>query len=44
MVGRLRERGIPVQYILLEDEGHSFSKHDNEVMVYQEIKHFLDTL
>ncbi|KML33721.1 S9 family peptidase [Rossellomorea sp. H39__3] len=44
IVGRLRERGIPVQYILLEDEGHSFSKHDNEVRVYQEIKHFLDTL
>ncbi|MEW4306067.1 S9 family peptidase [Rossellomorea marisflavi] len=44
IVGRLRERGIPFQYILLEDEGHSFSKHDNEVMVYQEIKHFLDTL
>lgn len=44
IVGRLWERGIPVQYILLEDEGHSFSKHDNEVMVYQEIKHFLETL
>ncbi|MGX1265426.1 dipeptidyl aminopeptidase/acylaminoacyl peptidase [Rossellomorea marisflavi] len=44
IVKRLRDRGIPVQYILLEDEGHSLSKHDNEVMVYQEIKHFLDTL
>lgn len=42
MVEALRERGVEVEYLVLPDEGHGFSKKDNEIVVYRKIVEFLD--
>jgi dipeptidyl aminopeptidase/acylaminoacyl peptidase len=42
IVEALKERGMPVEYLLLEDEGHGFSKKGNEVYVYKSIVNFFD--
>jgi dipeptidyl aminopeptidase/acylaminoacyl peptidase len=42
IVEALRKRGRPVEYLLLEDEGHGFSKKENEVYVYKSISDFFD--
>jgi dipeptidyl aminopeptidase/acylaminoacyl peptidase len=41
MVEALRNKGIPVDYIVFEDEGHGFSKKENERLAYQAISQFL---
>ena len=41
MVAALRERGLPVTYILKEDEGHGFRKPENRLELYREIEAFL---
>ena len=42
IVEALREKGRPVEYIVLEDEGHGFSKKHNEILVYRKILEFFD--
>ncbi|CAH0119915.1 Dipeptidyl aminopeptidase BIII [Paenibacillus sp. CECT 9249] len=40
IVKALRDKGRDVEYMLLEDEGHGFSKKENEIAVYQRILAF----
>jgi len=42
MVAALRERGIPVEYLLFEDEGHQFTKRANQLVTYPAIARFLE--
>ncbi|WP_289890912.1 S9 family peptidase [Virgibacillus pantothenticus] len=42
IVAKLREKGREVEYLVLEDEGHGFSKKENEIKVYQRMLDFLD--
>lgn len=41
IVAKLRDIGRDVEYIVLEDEGHGFSKKDNEIYVYTSCLDFL---
>lgn len=42
IVAALKEKGRDVEYIVLEDEGHGFSKKQNEIFVYSKMLDFLD--
>jgi dipeptidyl aminopeptidase/acylaminoacyl peptidase len=42
MVARLRELGREVEYHVFEDEGHGFTKRDNQVRAYRMIVDFLE--
>lgn len=42
VVEALREKGRDVEYIVLEDEGHGFSKKSNEILVYRKVLEFFD--
>lgn len=42
VVEALREKGRDVEYIVLPDEGHGFSKKENEVKVYAKKLEFFD--
>lgn len=42
IVKALQEKGRDVEYMLLEDEGHGFSKKENEIAVYQKILSFFN--
>ena len=42
MVAALRDRGRTVEYLVLEDEGHGFTKKDNEIRAYRAITEFLE--
>ncbi|MRG85737.1 S9 family peptidase [Salinibacillus xinjiangensis] len=42
IVAKLKEKGREVEYLLLEDEGHGFSKKENEIKVYQRMLEFLE--
>lgn len=42
IVAALKEKGRDVEYIVLEDEGHGFSKKKNEIFVYSKMLDFLD--
>ena len=41
IVGAMRERGIPVQYLLYPDEGHGFAKPENRLDFYAHMERFL---
>ena len=41
MVERLRDAGKSVDYLVFEDEGHDFLKHDNRVRAYRAMADFL---
>lgn len=43
IVNKLREKNKPVEYILLEDEGHGFSKVSNQIKVFNAKLKFLDS-
>jgi dipeptidyl aminopeptidase/acylaminoacyl peptidase len=40
MVAALREKGIPVTYMLREDEGHGFAKQENQFAFYRAMEKF----
>lgn len=41
IVARLRERGVPVEYLVAEDEGHGFANPENRFVLYRAIEqHF----
>jgi dipeptidyl aminopeptidase/acylaminoacyl peptidase len=42
IVNKLKERNKPVEYILLEDEGHGFSKVSNQIKVFKTKLEFLN--
>ncbi|WP_405541452.1 prolyl oligopeptidase family serine peptidase [Streptomyces phaeochromogenes] len=42
MVQALRARGVPVEYILMADEGHSIENPENLIAVYHAVERFLD--
>lgn len=41
IVEALQKQGVDVEYLVLEDEGHGFSKKSNEIKVYQKVLEFL---
>ncbi|MGD6900682.1 S9 family peptidase [Bacillus infantis] len=42
IVAALQEKGREVEYMVLDDEGHGFSKKDNEIKVYRKVLEFFD--
>lgn len=42
IVEAVKANGVPVEYIIFEDEGHGFLKKENEIEGYGKIKVFLD--
>ena len=42
IVERLRERGVDVRYDVYEDEGHGFTKRENELKAMRDIATFLE--
>ena len=42
IVAKLQELGRDVEYLVLEDEGHGFSKKENEIKVYSQMLEFLE--
>jgi dipeptidyl aminopeptidase/acylaminoacyl peptidase len=41
IVAAMRERNIPVEYLLYEDEGHGFAKPENRLHFYAAMERFL---
>jgi dipeptidyl aminopeptidase/acylaminoacyl peptidase len=42
IVARLRERGVDVRYDVYEDEGHGFTKRENEIKAFRDMADFLE--
>jgi dipeptidyl aminopeptidase/acylaminoacyl peptidase len=42
MVEQARARGVPVEYLVFDDEGHGFRKKENQLRGYKAILDFLD--
>lgn len=42
IVEAVRKNNVPLEYVLLPDEGHGFSKRENEQLVYEKIVRFMD--
>lgn len=42
IVAGVRKNGVPVEYVLFEDEGHGFVKKENQIEAYGRILKFLD--
>jgi dipeptidyl aminopeptidase/acylaminoacyl peptidase len=42
IVQALRDKGVDVEYIVFDDEGHGFMKKENEILAYRRIVEFLD--
>ncbi|MGG4490496.1 alpha/beta hydrolase family protein [Metabacillus idriensis] len=42
IVEALRHKGRAVDYMVLEDEGHGFTKKENEILVYRAIADFFN--
>ncbi len=42
IVEGVRANGVPVEYVIFDDEGHGFRKKENEIEGYGQIKVFLD--
>ena len=43
IVTGVRKNGVPVEYVLFEDEGHGFVKKENQITAYSKVLEFLDT-
>lgn len=43
IVERLRERGVDVRYDVYEDEGHGFTKRENELKAFRDMASFLES-
>ncbi len=44
IVAAARKRGVPVGYMVFEDEGHGFVKKENQIKGYRAVLDFLNTL
>lgn len=42
IVEGVRKNGVPVEYVLFEDEGHGFVKKENQIEATKKVKEFLD--
>ncbi|WP_299525982.1 prolyl oligopeptidase family serine peptidase [Winogradskyella sp.] len=42
IVAGVRKNGVPVEYVLFEDEGHGFIKKENQIEAYSSVVKFLD--
>jgi dipeptidyl aminopeptidase/acylaminoacyl peptidase len=42
IVAGVRKNGVPVEYVLFEDEGHGFVKKENQIEAYSSVIKFLD--
>ena len=42
IVAGVKKNGVPVEYVLFEDEGHGFVKKENQIEAYSKILQFLD--
>jgi dipeptidyl aminopeptidase/acylaminoacyl peptidase len=42
IVDAVKKKGIPVEYVLFDDEGHGFVKKENEIKGYTRVIEFLD--
>ena len=43
IVAAVKAKGVPVEYIVFDDEGHGFVKKENEIEGYGAVLKFLDT-
>ena len=43
IVAAVKKKGVPVEYIVFDDEGHGFVKKENEIEGYSAALKFLDT-
>ena len=43
IVAAVRKNGVPVEYVLFEDEGHGFVKKENQIEGYGKVLSFLET-
>ncbi|WP_339842212.1 alpha/beta fold hydrolase [uncultured Maribacter sp.] len=42
IVAGVKKNGVPVEYVLFEDEGHGFMKKENQIEAYSRVLEFLD--
>jgi dipeptidyl aminopeptidase/acylaminoacyl peptidase len=42
IVSAVKKNGVPVEYIVFDDEGHGFVKKENEIKAYEGVLKFLD--
>lgn len=42
IVAGVKKNGVPVEYVLFDDEGHGFVKKENQIKAYSEVLKFLD--
>ena len=42
IVAAVKENGVPVEYVIFDDEGHGFVKKENQIEGYGKILEFLD--
>lgn len=42
IVAGVKKNGVPVEYVLFEDEGHGFVKKENQIKAYGKVLEFLD--
>ncbi len=42
IVAGVKKNGVPVEYVLFEDEGHGFVKKENQIEAYGKVLQFLD--
>ncbi len=42
IVAAVRKKGVPVEYVVFDDEGHGFVKKENQIKAYKAILVFLD--
>jgi dipeptidyl aminopeptidase/acylaminoacyl peptidase len=42
IVAAVKRRGVPVEYVVFDDEGHGFVKKENEIRGYSRVLEFLD--
>jgi dipeptidyl aminopeptidase/acylaminoacyl peptidase len=42
MVEAIRKKGVPVHYLVLENEGHGFSRNESYLKAFQLTDRFLD--
>ncbi|WP_242120921.1 S9 family peptidase [Aestuariivivens sediminicola] len=43
IVAAVKKNGVPVEYVLFEDEGHGFRKKENQIVAYSSVLKFLNT-
>jgi dipeptidyl aminopeptidase/acylaminoacyl peptidase len=43
MVEAMRNRGVEIQYLVKDDEGHGFRNEENRFEFYREMEKFLKT-